>query len=457
MFSNQLDKARQPLASRRRGITLGSIMMIAVAAALVSARTVAFTFWITFVGFFIAALARGSIDLKWSRGPVALSLTVFLLYALLSAAWAAWPLVPLEKASVALCVALASLFLVEQIRTETVPNLMHMGEGVFFGLLVGGLYLVVELLSDQAIAISVYRWLGVRPQDLTREFFTWDGAYLVAISREHLNRNMTDAVLFLWPAVMAMQGVWQRRRRCIAVALLVSLVVVIVMWSDHASSQLALIAGFATFAIARLSPRWSARIVMLAWLTLCLAAVPLALVAYRLDLHHAPWLQGSARHRIIIWHFTAERTLQRPLFGVGANMTYVLGPQLEKDDPASSSAPGKRTLSIHSHSIYVQTWFELGLVGAVLLASVGQAILGAIRRLASPLQSYGLATFATAAAMAAVSYGMWQAWFVASFGLCAALFALGVQCLANPKGDGETCDQPRLVDVANQRSSRPPR
>ena len=87
--------------------------------------------------------------------------------------------------------------------------------------------------------------------------------------------------------------------------------------------------------------------------------------------------------------------------------------------------------SIHSHSVYLQTWFELGLIGALLLSAFGLSIIGAIRRLAPRLQQYGLATFATAAAMASVSYGMWQAWFMASFGLCAALFVLGAQCLAS--------------------------
>lgn len=124
-------------------------------------------------------------------------------------------------------------------------------------------------------------------------------------------------------------------------------------------------------------------------------------------------------------------------------MTYVLGPELEKQSPDPSSETLKRTLSIHSHSIYLQTWFELGLFGAVLLTLVGLSILSAIRSLAPRLQPYGYATFASAAAMAASSYGMWQAWFMASFGLCTALFALGAQCLSTAKCGGEASAQSR--------------
>ena len=38
-----------------------------------------------------------------------------------------------------------------------------------------------------------------------------------------------------------------------------------------------------------------------------------------------------------------------------------------------------------------------------------------------------MATFASAAIMAASSYGMWQIWFIAMFGLGAALFAPGAE------------------------------
>ena len=111
--------------------------------------------------------------------------------------------------------------------------------------------------------------------------------------------------------------------------------------------------------------------------------------------------------------------------GIGANMTYVLGPEIEDATPNFGSEPLQKTLSIHSHSIFMQTWLELGMVGAALLTLAGLSILGALRSLAPVLQPYAYATFASAAAMAASSYGMWQAWFMAAFALCALLFWMG--------------------------------
>ncbi len=437
MFSNQLDRVRHPLASRSRGVVLGSILMIAVAAALASARTVAVSFWITIAAFILAALFRSDVDWRGLRpGPAALCIAVFLAYALLSAAWAQVPSLPLEKASAALLIAASSMLVIELIRNETRPNLYHMGEGLYLGLLVGVIYLVAESFSDQAIKLWLYRALELAPGDLNpARVFTWDGSYLVAISREDLNRNMTDAVLFMWPAMMAVKGIWAGNWRRAGVALLVLLTAVMVIYSEHESSKLALAAGVTAFVMARLSLRWTARIAAATWITACLAVLPLVLLAYRADLQSSTWLQSSARHRIIIWNATAERTLQAPVVGVGANMTYVLGPQFERLSPELFQQPLAPTLSIHSHSIYLQTWFELGAVGALLLTFAGLAILRAIRSLSPRLQSYGYATFASAAAMAAVSYGMWQGWFMGSFGLCAILFALGARCLTKDASD----------------------
>jgi O-antigen ligase len=153
--------------------------------------------------------------------------------------------------------------------------------------------------------------------------------------------------------------------------------------------------------------------------------LPTALLAYRYNLHNAPWLEATARHRIIIWNFTAQEVLRAPWLGVGARTTYVMGPRLE---PEIANRPGeafKRTLSTHSHSIYLQTWFELGLIGATLLTLLGLSIVQAIWSLRADLKPYAYATFVAAALMAASSYGMWQIWFVGLFALCAALFGIG--------------------------------
>lgn len=431
MFSSELDRIQHPLSCRSRGIVLGSALMIAVVASLVSAKTVAVSFTVVAVAFIIAASARYKFEpFRVQLGPVALYMTAFLLYALLSATWAEMPELALEKACVALLIAVGSMLVVSLVRTETRPNLLHMGEGVCIGLVVGLLYLLIELLSDQSIKLWMYRTIGVGPGDLNPPgFFEWRGDYLLSISKEDLTRNLAPAALFLWPAVMMIRGAWEKPWNMVAAVCLILLTALTVMISTHESSKLALVAGLGAFALSLLSLRWAGRFAIIAWVLACLAVVPAALLAHRLDLHNSSYLQNSARHRIIIWNFTAEKMLESPWIGIGANMTYVLGPEIEDQTPNLPGETLRRTLSIHSHSIYLQTWFELGLLGAALLTLVGLSILSAIRSLAPLLQPYAYATFGSAAAMAAASYGMWQVWFMAAFGLCTVLFWVGARLL----------------------------
>jgi O-antigen ligase len=174
-------------------------------------------------------------------------------------------------------------------------------------------------------------------------------------------------------------------------------------------------------------------VMVVAWLVACLAVVPLTMVGHGLGLHNAKWLPVSAQHRFVIWNFTAEQTLKSPLIGVGAEMTYVLGQRVK---PPTDKMPGElfaRRLNRHAHNAYLQTWFELGLVGALLLAALGLAILRRIDKLPSYTRIYGFAMFASGAVLASSSYGMWQIWFMALYGMAVPMFALGQRMMdTNP-------------------------
>jgi O-antigen ligase len=429
MFSNALDRVQHPLAARRRGIILGSVIAVTVATALASARTMPYLYAVT-VASFLAALAVRS-NLKRSLPqpvPVALHIAVFLFYALASAVWAIDPPGTVLAVSLAIVVALGTIALMQVFGEEPYANLVHMGEGVWAAYVVALLYLAIEIATGQGIKLWLYNLIGLSPADLShQEYFQRSGGRLVSISDEDLKRNIAPVTLFLWPAVLCALGTFTRERgRVVAIAIVV-LAGAVVALATHGTSKLAFGGALVVFAAAWSAPRMTGRLVVLGWVIACVAVLPAALIAHRIDLHNAPWLEPSTRHRIIIWNYTAEQVLKAPWLGVGARTTYLLGPQLEQTLKTPLDERFRRTLSTHSHSIYLQTWFELGLVGATLLTLLGLAILQAIRGLTVPLQRFAYATFASAAIMAASSYGMWQIWFLAMFGLCAALFALGAE------------------------------
>jgi len=427
MFSNVLDRVRYPLSERRWGIVLGSLLVLAVAAPLVSARTVPFVFAVLVAGFLVAAAARGHLNTALPRrGPVAVHLAVFLIYALASVAWAIDVPGTLLAVSLAILVALATIALMQLFADEPYANLVHMGEGVWVAYLVALLYLLAEIASDQSLKLWLYNLIGMSKADLPHQgLFEWSGGRLVSISEEDLKRNMAPVTLFLWPAVLCALGTFTRERGCAVAIAIVALAGTVVALATHGTSKLAFAGALLVFAAAWLAPRLTGRLVVSGWVIACVAVLPAALIAHRIDLHNAKWLEPSTQHRIIIWNYTAEQVLKAPWLGVGARTTYVLGPQLEQTLKTPPDERFRRTLSTHSHSVYLQTWFELGLIGVTLLTLLGLAILQAIRALAVPLQRYAYATFVSAAIMAASSYGMWQIWFIAMFGLCAALFALG--------------------------------
>jgi O-antigen ligase len=427
MFSSDLDTVRYPLVTRRWGIVLGCVILVSVAAALVSARTIPFTFAVTAALFVASAVLRSKWQLLVPQFEnVTFYLTVFVLYASLSAIWAMEPALALYKTALAILIMLGTMIVSQLIVSETLPDLLHMREGLWIGLLVALLYFLAEIITDQGIKVWIYNTLAISPSDLRpARYFRWADGQLVSIHRDDLARNVAPITPFLWPAVLAMQGTLVRPASTYGAVVLIALASVVVMLSPHETSKLAFVAGLVVFGCARAWPLFSGRLVTVGWVGACLLILPAALIAYRLDLQDASWLQQSARHRIEIWNTTAEKTLQAPFFGVGAHSTYVQAQ--ERGPPAKGGWENRLrdSLSSHAHSVYLQTWYELGLVGATLLTLFGLAILSAIRALSGAIRPYAYATFASAATLAASSYGMWQIWYMALFGFSAVLFSLG--------------------------------
>lgn len=428
MFSNET--AGVGFDQRYRGTVLGTILMVAIIVALVSPRTLAVTFWIVTLAFLVSVIRRRDIDMQQFRpGPVTATLALFVGYVFLSATWADVPAMPLEKAVLAAGTVAAVWMMCAVIRQETRPNIIHLGEGVFLGVLIGTLFLLEEHLSGQAIKIATFNLLDLQPEDLKpAEYFYWQEGKLVEIEPNDLVRNVTGVGVYLWPAIVAVLGVWRRPMNKYAAVVLFAIAALAIMISNHAASQLALLVGAVVFAIASWSLPWARRCVLAGWLIACFAVIPLALGAYKANLQQVDALGSSVQARLIIWKYTAEKTFENPWFGVGANMTRIIGPELEKQSAVIvGNDRWPHRLSIHAHNMYLQTWFELGAVGVILLASVGLAILSSISRVHPQLQRYALAAFALTAAVLSSSYGMWQVWLIGTLGITGVAMAVGVR------------------------------
>lgn len=402
-----------------------------IVAGLVSPRTFPFTAPFVLLGFAASAAFNGiSFNFRKSAHYGTLTVVAFLTFALLSAFWADRPLATLSPVLLASACCAGCGFIVRALLKESRPNIVHIAESVWIGLFVGLVYLVIEMLSHQAIKLNLYNALGVKPGVLRPpSFFTWKGERLVSISPDDLTRNMAVIAPLLWMALLSLRGAAPRRVAIVIGGLLFALAAAAVFASEHETSKFALAGGAATFLIARRSPAWGHRVLRVCWVVACLAIIPISLLLHRFDLHNSPWVQQSAQHRIIIWNHTAEQALAAPIVGRGAGTMY------QMLDPEPLRRPGEAwTPRVpHAHNIYLQTWLELGAVGAALLTLIGLAVLERIRGLRREVSPYAQAAFASTSLVAASSYGMWQSWFMVMFALIAVAAAIGVRANVRSK------------------------
>jgi len=127
-------------------------------------------------------------------------------------------------------------------------------------------------------------------------------------------------------------------------------------------------------AVAALSLKAVRFLTVAAWIIAVLFAVPLGALPYG---RIGRWLPPqSVAARVYIWKYVADDIYQRPLTGIGIRGPRDLHFKIPTDADAASAAYAlKGREARHPHNIYLQTGFELGAIGAVLLLGVGLAAL----------------------------------------------------------------------------------
>jgi O-antigen ligase len=142
------------------------------------------------------------------------------------------------------------------------------------------------------------------------------------------------------------------------------------------------------------------------------------LAAYKAELHTASWLPTSARHRVIIWEYTAERVPDHLWGGIGAASTPTLKPKRDIQEKPKGSR-FERTTGEHAHDLFLQALYELGVVGVFLIAFAGASVALAIYSLPSQAVAFVAATFFVCVAIEAFAWSIWQTWLMCAVGLLA--------------------------------------
>jgi O-antigen ligase len=187
-----------------------------------------------------------------------------------------------------------------------------------------------------------------------------------------------------------------------------------VLLSGRLSAQVALLASVLTFPLAMVRRRDFVRALAILFCLGFALILPFSLYAY--GFRAAPWLpENSQRVRVVFLGQIAERALEHPWFGIGAESSPALKESLKTAElPEGFKFPRKIA---HPHDFFLQTWYELGLVGAILFALAGVALLLRIPLLPLEAQPFASASFVTLATAATFAWSMWQTWLVCMAGL----------------------------------------
>jgi O-antigen ligase len=354
--------------------------------------------------------------------PLVVALLLLCLWAAVRSTWAPVRFSGLINIALAAIITCGVAVIVASLERKPRSALERSAFWIAAGIMIGGAFLAIELSTDLVIKRTVLAAFPILiPQ--SRKFVQVDGT-VITISTEDPNRSILFACLLLWPAALFLANRYIGMRRVLAVASLLILVVYPTMISRHDASRLALITSGIVLLLTLWKPRVGRATLVAGWSLAVLAILPLAIAAYEFDLYRLKAVPTSGQDRIVIWDFTARETLKSPLSGVGPRTTYLKGQSTFDAAERVAGTPYRRWTSIHSHNVYLQTWYELGLIGALLLWAAGIAAIRAIATLPDRTQPTAAALFAVFATEIGLTYDMWQTWFLAVFGVAVVAFAI---------------------------------
>jgi O-antigen ligase len=287
-------------------------------------------------------------------------------------------------------------------------------ERLFYALLAGFalalLLLQIELRSGEAIARYVLRIPAER---------------FASIGVGRYDRGITVLLLMAWPAAVGLAA----RRRWLGIALLALAAGATVGEFFSRASIVALVIALGAMLLALRLPRLTAGSMVGAAMLIAFV-VPLAAPdGAGIERIRVAWpiLRQSAVHRLVIWRFVAERIGDRPILGWGMDASRDVpgGKDLINDRyPEVTINNQAEALPLHPHDAALQWRLELGLPGTLLALAALARLLWPLARMRGPWHRalvFGYA--ASALTVALLSFGAWQAWWLSTLWLGAALLA----------------------------------
>ncbi|MFN3449329.1 MAG: O-antigen ligase family protein [Roseococcus sp.] len=349
----------------------------------------------------------------WPRGMAAWLAVALGLWGAASAAWAAEPGRALSTGLSLAAMALLAGGAGRALEASDEAARRGLARAFAIGLVIGLGAAALDALSGNAIRAAVRGLAEVPP---TLAFGLKPAASVMALL-------LPLAIALPWPLLPR------------ALLLGGGAAVIIALPGDTA--KIAAVLGVAAALAALRAPRLVPRAIG-GGLAACVLLMPLLVAAApALPVERLPI---SALHRMLIWDFTAARIAERPVLGWGMEASREIpggrgNPPAEVLDRMRVTDPARRAwfaephvqiLPLHPHNAALQVWLELGAVGAALAAALAWLLGVAAARAPCPAAAAG--ALASGAVTAMLSFGAWQAWWIAAGLLAAAACAGSLRC-----------------------------
>ena len=374
----------------------------------------------------VAALAALALRIRhaprrpWRLKPLAALFALLVAFGLVSAIWSIGP-----AASIRQSLQLLAVLACGWVLLDAAVALGHEDRRRVGDLLVAGITVAIGILAVERVAdFPIRRLTGYMPADP------------VALLTSY-KRGLTVLVLLVWPAALVL---WCRQRA--SAALLAVAVLGILLVYDGGSARFAALLALVVAGAAMLAARAVAR-TLAALLVVYIAAAPLlhlrlldaatlGIDAPKAEDAHLGSVPRSGYHRLLIWHFAAVRIAERPVLGWGLDAARAIPGGDRLLDRSEQAMP------LHPHNVALQVWLELGLPGAVLLGMLVGWTMGRVNAASWPRvdKAAALGLAAATAAVANLSYGIWQSWWLAAMLLTAAFGAAVLSGASRDSPDG---------------------
>lgn len=238
-------------------------------------------------------------------------------------------------------------------------------------------------------------------QSYTRQYFT---LYM-------LDRGCALLAITAWLVI----GIFTTQKKYIIAILLYSLVLYLLSLSDSFASFVAFFISGLVFLVVRITTIW-----LLKPISICLiiASLLMPIVAYNiapaeLSNQYSNILPDSAKHRLFIWHFVADKILEHPILGIGFGASKTA--EIKDNEMVNYQHHRWSPLPLHPHNNILQILFETGLIGLLLFLSIVYKLLKNINLLAIKRPTFGLiayACFINYYIIGMISFSVWQVWWV---------------------------------------------